>query len=68
MVTSGTVTALSGEVVDLEADTICIHGDGEHALEFAVALRRAFEERRYRSSARMKSNLGSIFGSDDLFR
>ena len=45
MVTSGNVTALSGEVVDLEADTICIHGDGEHALEFAVALRAAFEER-----------------------
>jgi UPF0271 protein len=44
MVKSGTVTALSGEAVRIDADTICLHGDGDHALEFAIALRAAFQE------------------------
>lgn len=29
------VTTLTGEIIPLNADTICIHGDGDHALEFA---------------------------------
>ena len=44
MVTSGSVIAVSGENVQIKADTICIHGDGDHALEFAIALRAAFQE------------------------
>ena len=44
MVRSGTVTALSGEAIDIRVDTICLHGDGANALEFAVALRSAFAE------------------------
>ena len=40
MINSGTVTALTGETVPIRADTICIHGDGPHAVEFAVALRQ----------------------------
>jgi UPF0271 protein len=44
MVTSGSVTAISGENLAIKADTLCIHGDGEHALEFAIALRAAFQE------------------------
>jgi 5-oxoprolinase (ATP-hydrolysing) subunit A len=44
MVRSRTVTALSGETIDIRVDTICLHGDGAHALEFAVALRSAFAE------------------------
>lgn len=35
MVSEGKVRALSGEEVSIQADTICIHGDGPHALEFA---------------------------------
>ncbi len=35
MVTDGTVIAVTGEIVAVKADTICIHGDGEHAVEFA---------------------------------
>lgn len=35
MVTGGSVTATTGEIIDLIADTICIHGDGDHAVEFA---------------------------------
>jgi UPF0271 protein len=44
MITKGRVDAISGESICVRADTICIHGDGEHALEFAVALRNAFAE------------------------
>lgn len=32
------VTALSGKVLSLQADTICIHGDGPHAVSFAKAI------------------------------
>jgi UPF0271 protein len=46
MVTLGTVKALNGERVRIEADTVCIHGDGEHALEFARAIREALEQNR----------------------
>ncbi len=35
MVKEQTVTAVSGEKVPLKAETICIHGDGENAVEFA---------------------------------
>jgi len=35
MVQTGTVTATNGKHVPLIAETICIHGDGEHALPFA---------------------------------
>ncbi len=31
----GTVTSVSGTEIKLQADTICIHGDGVHALSFA---------------------------------
>ncbi|MFN2501887.1 MAG: 5-oxoprolinase subunit PxpA [Pyrinomonadaceae bacterium] len=35
MVERGSVTAVTGVAVPIEAQTVCIHGDGEHALEFA---------------------------------
>lgn len=35
MVKEGKVTAGSGKDIPLSADTICIHGDGIHAVEFA---------------------------------
>ncbi len=35
MITARTVTATSGEKIFIRADTVCIHGDGAHALEFA---------------------------------
>lgn len=43
MVREGVVRAVSGEDVSIRADTICIHGDGAHAAEFARALRAALE-------------------------
>jgi UPF0271 protein len=35
MIFEGNVTATNGEKVALKAETVCIHGDGAHALEFA---------------------------------
>jgi len=32
------VTDSSGNLVELKADTICLHGDGVHALSFAKAI------------------------------
>jgi UPF0271 protein len=41
MVMQKTVTAVTGEHIPIKAETICIHGDGEHAVEFARAIRNA---------------------------
>ncbi|GIU83038.1 MAG: LamB/YcsF family protein [Acidobacteria bacterium] len=38
MVRTQTVTATDGKVIPIKAETICIHGDGENALEFAAAI------------------------------
>ncbi len=43
MVREGVVRAVDGNDIAIRADTICIHGDGPHAAEFAQALRGGFE-------------------------
>lgn len=45
MVQSGRVKSITGEWTPVEAQTVCLHGDGEHALAFARRLRAAFLER-----------------------
>lgn len=42
MVRAGRVTAVDGTSANVQADTVCLHGDGEHALQFARRLRAAF--------------------------
>lgn len=42
MVRDQLVTTLNGREISIEADTICIHGDGLHAAEFAAKLHAAF--------------------------
>lgn len=37
-------TAVNGEKIFIKADTICIHGDGTHALELASAIRQSLIE------------------------
>src|SRR5699024_1543164 len=37
MVKESKVTSTSGKEIDIEADRICVHGDGEHALNFVIA-------------------------------
>ncbi|AVP37202.1 LamB/YcsF family protein [Staphylococcus felis] len=44
MVTENKVTAISGEDIDISADTICVHGDGAHALEFVEQIRKRLSE------------------------
>ncbi len=44
LVKAGRVVSLKGVDVDVRADTICIHGDGPHALEFARMIRTRLEE------------------------
>jgi UPF0271 protein len=34
------LTSLSGKTIQVDADTICIHGDGKHALSFAKVIHR----------------------------
>lgn len=41
MVREGVVQAVGGETVPLRADTVCLHGDGPHALAFARAIHAA---------------------------
>ena len=38
MTKDGTVTTVSGKSIPIKAETICIHGDGKHAIEFAKAI------------------------------
>ena len=44
LVRSQTVTATDGSTVVIKADTICIHGDGPHALDFARAIKSSLTE------------------------
>jgi UPF0271 protein len=44
MVREGKVRAVDGQDITLRADTICLHGDGAHAVEFAQSLRSAFSK------------------------
>jgi len=38
MIKDKTVISTDGNIVPIKADTVCIHGDSAHALEFAKAL------------------------------
>lgn len=39
-----TVASTDGKTIEIQAETICLHGDGVHALEFAQAIHAAFKE------------------------
>ena len=43
MIKEGTVTTISGKIIPIVAETICIHGDGKHAVEFAEAIHNAIK-------------------------
>jgi 5-oxoprolinase (ATP-hydrolysing) subunit A len=46
MIRQGTVTTASGKTIPILAETICIHGDGKHAVEFAKAIHAALTNKR----------------------
>ena len=43
MVKEGKVTAITGEEVDLKADSVCVHGDNPSAVEFVKNIRAAMQ-------------------------
>lgn len=45
MVQAGRVKSIEGQWTRVNAQTVCLHGDGEHALAFARSLREAFAAR-----------------------
>lgn len=44
MVKEGKVLSVDEKEVNIQADTICIHGDGEHAVRFAKKIHQALKE------------------------
>ena len=44
MINKGTVTATTEKEIPVLANTVCLHGDGEHALEFAKKIHAALKE------------------------
>ena len=51
MVRDGSIQSTSGASIAIESDTICIHGDGEHAFEFAAAIHKKLTENGIRIEA-----------------
>ena len=46
MIQEHKVNCLQGEVIDLNVDTICIHGDGDNAIEFATGIYQTLKEHK----------------------
>ena len=44
MIKEKTVTTVAGDKIPIRAETVCIHGDGAHALEFAREINRSLRE------------------------
>ena len=44
MIKENKVESIDGNLIDIQADSICVHGDGEKALDFIKEIRKAFEE------------------------
>lgn len=59
LATLGSVSTVDGDQLELRADTICIHGDGTHALQFAKAINEGVRQ----SGVRLQS-LGKTFVSE----
>jgi 5-oxoprolinase (ATP-hydrolysing) subunit A len=44
MVQEQTATSVSGNIINIKADTVCIHGDGKHAVTFAKKIHQTLRE------------------------
>lgn len=44
MINSNTVTSVSGKIITLKADTICMHGDGSNAIAFGKTISSALKQ------------------------
>jgi UPF0271 protein len=45
MIKRGQVRASTGSFIPIVADSVCLHGDGDHAVKFATILRRELERK-----------------------
>ncbi|CAD2075484.1 LamB/YcsF family protein [Jeotgalicoccus meleagridis] len=45
MINEGKVESINGQDVDIQADSICVHGDGAKALEFVKEIKKQLEEK-----------------------
>jgi UPF0271 protein len=45
LIKTGTIESIDGQIITLKADTVCLHGDGVHALELAKRLNNALIEK-----------------------
>ena len=43
MITQGTVTTICGDIIPVEAQSICLHGDSEHAVLFAKQIKEQLQ-------------------------
>ena len=48
MIKEGTVTAITGKEIPVEANSVCVHGDGPKALAFVQKIRKALEAENIR--------------------
>ena len=46
VIREGTVTSVNGNKIPVTADTICIHGDGKNAVEFAKAIHQNLKQNK----------------------
>lgn len=44
MIKEGTVTAVTGKEISVQADSVCVHGDGPKALAFVKKIHKALEQ------------------------
>ncbi len=44
MIKEGKVTSITGKDIPIQADSVCVHGDGEKALAFVQKIRAALEK------------------------
>ena len=45
MIEAGEVKTITGKVIPITADSVCVHGDNAHALAFVTRIRQSLEER-----------------------
>lgn len=55
LVNDGTITTTSGKKIKLKAETICLHGDGKYAVDFAKAINEGLNKEKVLISAIRKS-------------
>ena len=49
MIKERKVTAITGKEIEIQGDTLCVHGDGAKALAFVERIRKEFEAEASRS-------------------